>query len=137
MAARHGKYAQISVNSVDLSSFCDNLELSVSNDLAETTGFGSTWKSNIGGLLGAQLTLSGTYDPTASTGPADTLMSCIIAGSAVAVVHKPGGTASGQRTNSFNALVSDYSESSPVGDKVTFSATLTVTGAVTPSTQGS
>lgn len=135
MAPRHGRYAQISVNSVDLSSFCDNLELSLSNDLAETTGFGSTWKNHIAGLLGATLTLSGSYDPTASTGPADTLVSVIIAGAPVAVVHKPGGTASGQRTNSFNALISGYSESSPVGDKVTFSADVTVTGAVTPTTQ--
>ena len=51
------------------------------------------------------------------------------------LVHKPGGTASGQRTNSFNAIVTNYSESSPVGGIVTFKASLLATGAVTSVTQ--
>lgn len=135
MAPRHGRHAQISVNAVDLSTFCDELELSIDVDTAEVTGFGSQWKSHIAGLVGAQLTLSGSFDPTASTGPAAALMACIAGDAAVAVVHKPGGTASGQRTNSFNAIVSNYTEGSSKDDKVTFASTLTVTGAVTPTTQ--
>lgn len=135
MAARHGRLAEVTIDSVDLSAFCDDLELSIDSDTAETTGFGSLWKSHIAGLLGAELSLSGTFDPTASTGPAAKLTALIIAGAAVAVVHKPGGTASGQRTNSFNALVTSYRESSSIGDKVAFSASLLVTGAVTPTNQ--
>lgn len=135
MAFRHGKYAVITINAVDLSTFCDSLDLSVDVDTADTTMFGSTWKSAIAGLAGATLELSGAYDPTASTGPASAIFACITGGVPVAVVHKPGGTLTGQRTNSFNAIVTNYSESSPVGDKVTFSASLLVTGAVTPTTQ--
>lgn len=135
MAFRHGKNAQITVNSVDLSTFCDNLDLSIDIDTADTTTFGSTWKTAIAGLPGAKLDITGDYDPTASTGPASALFAVISGGAAVAVVHKPGGTLSGQRTNSFNALITNYSESSPVGGVVTFKASLLVTGAVTPTTQ--
>ncbi|MEA2538467.1 MAG: hypothetical protein QOF11_2701 [Chloroflexota bacterium] len=135
MAFRHGKNAQISVNAVDLSAFCDNLDLAIDVDTADTTMFGSNWKSAIAGLIGAKLDLSGAWDPTASTGPAAAIFACISGGVPVACVHKPGGTLSGQRTNSFNALVTSYSEGSPVGGKVTFKAALLVTGAVTPTTQ--
>lgn len=135
MAFRHGKNAQISVNAVDLSSFCNNLDLSIDVDTADTTTFGSTWKSAVVGLPGAKLDLTGDFDPTTTTGPASALFTVITGGAAVAVVHKPGGTLTGQRTNSFNAILTSYSESSPVGGVVTFKASMLVTGAVTPTTQ--
>lgn len=138
MAFRHGSKAQITINSVDLSAFSDNLSLDITPETADVTGFGSTWRNHIPGLIGATLEVSGSYDPTESTGPADAIMDAITAqlsAGYVAVVDKPGGTASGQRTNSFNAIVSGYNETSVVDDKVTWSASLTVTGAVTPTTQ--
>lgn len=135
MAFRAGRYAQLSVNSVDLSAYCDSIELSVTPGTTETTTFGSTWQSHIATLIGATLTASGFYDPTTTTGPQDALWAVITGLAPVACVHKPGGTASGQRTNSFNALISDYSEQSDVGEKVAFSFSLLVTGAVTPTTQ--
>lgn len=135
MAARHGKFAQISVAGTALDSFCDNLELSIDGETADTTGFGSTWHSSIAGLLGASGSLSGAYDPTASTGPAAVLVTAITGGASVAFVHKPGGTASGQRTNSFNGFVTNYTETSAVAERVNFSASFIVTGAVTPTTQ--
>lgn len=135
MAARHGRFASITVNSKDLSTYADNLDLSIDVDTSDTSTFGVLWKTAIAGLIGATLSLSGNYDPTVTDGPADVLMACILAGVPVPVVHKPGGTASGQRTNSFNALITNYTEGSPVGDKVTFSASVLVTGAITPTTQ--
>jgi hypothetical protein len=135
MAFRHGKNAQITINAVDLSTFCDGLDLDIDVDTADTTTFGSTWKSAIAGLVGAKLALTGAFDPTITTGPAFVIFACITGGVAVAVVHKPGGTLTGQRTNSFNAIVTAYSESSPVGGRVGFKAGLLVTGAITPTTQ--
>lgn len=138
MAFRHGSKAELTVNSVNLSAFCDSIELSISPETADVTAFGSTWRNFIPGLIGATLSASGSYDPAASTGPADAIFAAITAQNSagyVAVVDKPGGTASGQRTNSFNAIVSGYTESSAVDDKVAFGFELTVTGAVTPVTQ--
>lgn len=135
MAFRHGKTAEITVNAVALSTFCTSADFAVDVDTADTTTFGSTWKSAIAGVPGAKLDLVGDYDGTASTGPAAALMACISGGVPVAVVHKPGGTAAGQRTNSFNAIVTNYTESSPVGGVITFKASLLTTGAVTSVTQ--
>jgi len=138
MAFRHGSKAQITINSVDLSTFSDNLSLDVTPETADTTGFGSTWRTHIPGLIGATLSVSGSYDPADTSGPADAIFDAITAQNSagyVAVVDKPGGTASGQRTNSFNAIISGYNETSVVDDKVTWSAELTVTGAVSPVTQ--
>ena len=138
MGFRHGRHAQLTVNGVDLSAYCDSIELSISPETADVTAFGATWRNHIPGLIGATLSASGSYDPTATSGPADAIFAAITAqlsAGYVAVVDKPGGTASGQRTNSFNAIVSGYTESSSVDDKVTFGFELTVTGAVTPVTQ--
>jgi len=138
MAFRHGSKAQITINSVDLSAFSDNLSLDLTPETADVTGFGATWRSHIPGLIGGTLSVSGSYDPADSTGPADAIFDAITAQNSagyIAVVDKPGGTASGQRTNSFNAIISGYNETSVVDDKVTWSAELTVTGAVTPVTQ--
>ena len=138
MAFRHGSKASITINSVDLSAYSDNLSLDITPETADTTGFGSTWRTHIPGLIGATLSVSGSYDPTATTGPADAILAAITAQNSagyVAVVDKPGGTATGQRTNSFNAIITGCNETSAVDDKVTWSAELTVTGAVTPVTQ--
>jgi hypothetical protein len=135
MPFRHGKTAEITVNSVALSAFCDSADFTVDVDTGDTTTFGSAWKSALAGIPGAKLELGGKYDGTNSTGPASVIMACIAAGVAVPVVHKPGGTLAGQRTNSFSAIVTSYSESSPVGGIITFKASLLTTGTVTTSTQ--
>jgi hypothetical protein len=135
MAFRHGKTAVVTVNAVDLSTFCNNLDFNVDVDTADTTTFGSTWKSAIAGVAGGKLSLTGDYDGTVTTGPSSALLLCIAGAVPVAVVHKPGGTLTGQRQNAFNALVTSFSESSPVGGVVTFKADLLVTGAVTSTTQ--
>ncbi len=135
MAFRHGKNAEITVNGSALSAFCTSADFAVDVDTAETTTFGSAWKSFLAGVPGAKLDLVGDYDGTASTGPAAVLMGCIAGGVAVAVVHKPGGTLTGQRTNSFNAIVTSYAESSPVGGVITFKAGLVASGTVTTVTQ--
>lgn len=135
MAFVHGKNAEVTVNGTSLTAFSDTADLSIDVDTTETSVFGTTWKTSLPGLVGASFSIAGNYDPTVTTGPAAVLIGCINGGVPVAVVHKPGGTAAGQRTNSFNAIITSYSESSSVGDKVTFSADAIVTGAVTPTQQ--
>lgn len=135
MAFRHGKTAVVTIAGTDISSFCTSLDLSMDIDTADTTTMGSSWKSAIAGVAGAKLTLSGDYDGTASTGPAAVLVTALTGAVAVAIVHKPGGTASGQRTNSFSGIVTGYSESSPVGGVITFKADILATGTVTSTTQ--
>ena len=131
MAFRHGRMAEITVNTKALSLFCDTADLDINVDTSDVTTFTKTWKVAIPGLIGASLALSGNYDPTATTGPQAVLFP-LLGAAAFAVVVEPGGNLTGQVRRSFNALLTSYKESSTVGDKVTFSATLLVTDAITP-----
>lgn len=135
MPFRHGKTAEITVNGTSITTFGVQADFSIDVDTGDTTTFGSAWKSALAGVPGAKLDITGDYDGTAATGPAAVFLACITGGVPVAVVHKPGGTLTGQRTNSFNAIVTNYTESSPVGGIVSFKASLLVTGAVTSVTQ--
>ena len=130
MAFRHGRLAEVTVDGTALSLFCDSADFSVDIDTADTTTFTKSWKTAIAGLAGGSLELSGNYDPTATTGPAAVLTGLIGAAPFPVVVY-PGGNTTGQGSRSFNAILSSYKESSPVGDKVTFSATLMATDTVT------
>ena len=130
MAFRHGRYAEITVNSVDLSIFCNSADLGIDVDTADTSTFTATWKTALAGLAGGKLDLKGDYDPTGTTGPADVFQG-LIGADPFAVVVYPGGNTSGQGSRAFNAILTSYAESSPVGGVVTFSASLLITGAVT------
>jgi hypothetical protein len=134
MPFRHGKAAQVYVGTNEISSYLDTADKSTDVDTAETTTFGKGWKTYLAGLIGNTLSLSGGYDGTATTGPAAIFETCIANGTAWPIKFFPGGSASGQRQHSFNALVTNYSESSPVGDKVTFAAELLADGTVTSTT---
>ncbi len=134
MAFRHGKNAQVFIGSNEISSYLDQSDKSTDVDTAETTTFGKNWKTYLAGLIGASLNLGGKYDGTTSTGPAAIFETCIANGTAWPIKYFPGGSASGQRQHTFNALVTNYSESAPVGDAVTFSAALLADGTVTSTT---
>src|SRR4029077_6039491 len=89
-------------------------------------------KTYLAGLAGATLTLSGSWDPTVTTGPASVLFAQIAlnqAGTVTVVIFYPAGNNAGQGTShTFNALLSNYRESSKVSDAVQFSCSLLVTG---------
>lgn len=131
MAFRHGSKAAIYVNGTNLSAYCDEISMSIDIDTAETTTFGKTWKTHLPGVAGGEEEISGSYDPTASTGPQAVLMAVISGGTAVPIVAFPGGSATGQRTASFNAILTSYEEPSSVSDKVAFSATFLMDGTPT------
>jgi hypothetical protein len=130
MAFRHGKKAEVTVNSVDLTVFSDKADLNLDVDMADTSTFGSDWKTGKPGQAGGKLELSGKYDPTATTGPNDTL-SALVGADAVPVIYEPGGSEIGQSRRTFDAFVTSFGESSPVGGVVLWKATLTIDGEVT------
>jgi hypothetical protein len=128
MAFRHGKNAALTLNSVALSTFLDNLDISFDLDVADTTTFGSTWKSEIAGIPSGKIDISGFYDPTATTGPGAVLFPLVTAGTAVTALVYPGGNLTGQTlyTITTGAVVTSYSESSSVGGAVAFKASIDV-----------
>jgi len=127
---RYGAKALVTVNAVDLSAYCDEGGLDVGIDTAETTTFGASWKTFIEGLASSKFSLKGNFDPTAATGPAAVLTG-LIGGGAKTVVFNPAGTATGELKRTVSAIMTGYTEASPVGGKVPFTATFQGTGAVT------
>lgn len=134
MAAVHGRNTYISVNSVDLSSFCDTSDFSQEVDTHETTAYGDDNKTYIPGLIDSTFSMGGKYDDGAS-GPKASLETVIDAGAAVPCVRRPEGTGSGLPEENFSGIVESYVETNPVGDKISWSADIQVTGAVTRSAQ--
>ena len=97
-------------------------------DTAETTAFGSTNKSYIVGLKDTTISVSGLWDSTidgylSGTEPASR-----------SFIYGPAGSTGGNVKYTGEAIMTNYSVSNPVGDVVTFSVDLQVTGAVTRGT---
>lgn len=135
MAFKHGRLAEVTVATKALSTFTDTADIALKVATANVTTFTATWEVFISGIAGAVLTLAGEYDPTVTTGPAAVLTAQIAlnqGGTVTPVIFYPAGNNAGQGTShTFNALLSDYKESSKVSDKVAWSCTLTATGADT------
>lgn len=97
-------------------------------ETAETTAFGATSKSYVVGLRDATISVNGLWDATVDgyiigTEPASR-----------SFIFGPAGTTSGNVKYTGEAILTNYSVSSPVGDVVTFSIDLQVTGDVTRGT---
>ncbi len=130
MAFRHGRLAELSINAVLLSTFTDSMDVQLKNSPADTTTFGAAWKTAIPGLNDGTVAVAGDYDPTTATGPAY-VFTQLLGAAPFACVAYPGGNVAGQEIHTFSAILTDYKENSKVSDKVTWAATLLMTGADT------
>ena len=97
-------------------------------ETAETTAFGDTSKSYIVGLRDASISVSGLWDATVDgyiigTEPATR-----------SFIFGPAGSTSSNVKYTGECILTNYSVSAPVGDVVTFSLDLQVTGNVTRGT---
>jgi hypothetical protein len=132
VATRAARNAALTASGTALGAFIDSADFTRSIDTAETTTFStsSNAKTYIVTLQGAELSISGSWDP-ASAAVADVIGAIITAGTAVTFVHYPGGTATGQRSHTFSGNVTSFDETSNVGEAVGWSATIQATGAIT------
>lgn len=125
---------EITIDATDFSTSLAAVTLDVSVDEQETTAFGNAFRTRIGGLKDASVTLDFHQDFAAS-GVDETLFAAL--GTDVAIVIKPTSEAI-SATNpsySFNALVTQTQPfASSVGDLATLSVTWPVNGAVTRAT---
>lgn len=133
MAFVHSKNTVIIFNGDDLSQFCSSSELERGADEHDVTTYGKNDHVFSGGLGMGSQSIEGIYDNTASTGPRGVIEPQI--GNVVPIVRRPEGTGSGKPQDAFQALVTKYVETSPVADMVKWSAELTVSDAVTSTTQ--
>ena len=130
----HGKSTNFQLDDTsgtirDISNTVTSVDLPETLDTAETTAFGSSAKSYIVGLTDATISVSGIWDATVDG---------YIAGGAEpasrSFVFGPAGSTVSNVKYTGEAIVTSYSISNPVGDVVTFSLDLQVTGAITRGT---
>ena len=137
---KHGKNAYLSLDGtagtlVDISDTLNEISMPREIETAETTAFGNDDKTYITGLGDATISLSGMFDATT-----DTLIAGDIANlksgsvSSLTFEYGPAGSVSAQPKFTGEALITSYEVSSPVGDVVTYSLELQVTGGVTGTT---
>ena len=132
MAFVHGKDSKFQLDNssdslTDISSYVNNVDFPETADVAETSALGSSNKSFVVGLKDATIGLTGLWDSTA-----DAIFGAVVGQSAtLSFEYSPEGTASGKVKYTGEAIMTNYSISSPVGDVVGYSADLQVSGAVT------
>lgn len=137
MAFVHGKDAVFKINNGslrDLTAFTDNIEMTDSTEMGETTVMSLEDKTFISGLSEATFSCSGKYDSTVTTGPDDVLFS--LKGDDTARAFElgfEGGTA-GKVKYSGSCFMTQYVRTAPVGDVVTWTADFQITGVVTRGT---
>ena len=120
----------VTINGTDFSTSLNSVELSQEADDLETTAFGSSWRTRIGGLKQASLTLNFMQDFAA--GSVDATLNPLL-GSIATVVIKPTSSSVGTTNPSYTmtCLVTQYSPfASSVGDVATLSVTWPVSGSV-------
>jgi len=130
----HGKSVNFSLDdtagtSRDISDVLNSVDFPEITETADTTAFGSSSRSFIVGLESATISLSGLWDATVDgylkggTEPASRTF-----------IYGPAGSTSGNVKYTGEAILTNYSQSSPVGDVVTFSVDLQCTGTITRTT---
>jgi hypothetical protein len=136
MAKIHSKNTVVTVDSDDLSAYTNTSEYTRTGDEHDTTTYGPDDARTFSkGLTNGQFTMGGFYDSTASTGPR-AVLDPLVDSDVVTVVRRPEGTGSGRPQDSFSGLCTEYKESSPVADFVTWTASFRISGVVTSTAQG-
>jgi predicted secreted protein len=135
MAFVHGKGAYFALDNsggslVDISAFLDDIGFPQSIETAETTTFGKNSKTYIVGLKDSTVSLSGKWDATLDAQIAATV------GQAASLTfnYAPQGNTGGNVLYSGECFITSYDLSAPIGDVVTVSIELQVTGDVTRAT---
>ncbi len=135
MAFVHGKSAVFKLDDSggtlrDLSAFLDEVSFPRSIETAEVTTFGNSAKAYITGLTDATISLSGKFDSTA-----DGYIAGVLGQSAtLSWEYGPAGSTGGLIKYSGEAIVTSYEVGASVGDAVTGSVELQVTGTITRGT---
>ncbi len=130
----HGKSVDFALDdtsgtSRNISDTLNSVDFPEVTETADTTAFGSSSRSFIVGLESATMSISGLWDATV-----DGYMKGGTEPASRSFIYGPAGSTGGNVKYTGEAIMTNYSISSPVGDVVTYSADLQVTGAVTRTT---
>jgi len=136
MAFTHGKNAAFKLDNAAgtlqvLTAYLDSVDLNNSVDVSETTTMGAEAKTYLSAQSDATLSISGKFDGTAVSGPHVVLSGLIGLETTSSFEYGPEGSTAGKQKLLGECFLTAYTVSAPVGDVVSFSADLQVTGAIT------
>ena len=134
MAKFYAQDYKVTIGTAVLSSSIASVTLDITTDEVETTAFGSSYRTRIGGLKDASVSLD--FHQDFGAGAVDALLFPLM-GETVAVKIAPtSGTVTATNPEyRFNALVTQYQPfAGAVGDLATLSVTWPVSGEVTRGT---
>lgn len=140
MAFQHGKDAAFKLDDSGgtlrtLTSYVDNVTgLPGGRELSDVTAFGDAGTKSIPGLQNVTFTVSGHFDPTATTGPNAVINSLRTATATASFEYGPEGASNGDTKFSGECWLEEYTVDSTVREKVSFSATFRVDGTVSSGT---
>tara|TARA_R110000823_G_scaffold2436_5_gene9941 strand:- start:117 stop:524 length:408 start_codon:yes stop_codon:yes gene_type:complete len=126
--------ANITINSVDLSTHIASVTITSTDDIIETSAFGDSSKTRVAGLRDNSVALEFHQD-FAATNVEATIYPLL--GTATTIVVKPTSDAVGAANPSytFSALVSEWTPlSGAIGELSTASVTWSISGAITKAT---
>lgn len=127
--------AYITINSVNLSGFVTSVTLTTTDDVIETTAFGSSARTRVAGLIDNSVAIEFQQDYATSAVEATiNAAGASLVGTVTAVVVKPNGatTAADNPSYSFNCLISEWTPlNGAVGELATASVTWPISGAIT------
>lgn len=106
--------------------------MSISKDTQETTAQGDTFKSFVGGLIEGEGTAELLYDDSASGETATFVDGVLTTGDAgTAAFELFPDSSSATKKISFNGIITNFEQSSALGDPNTISITFKPTGTIT------
>lgn len=126
--------AFVTINAVNLSDHITSITLTTSDDIVETTAFGSTARTRVAGLVDNSVTIEFQQDYAASSVEATINGTTTLIGTTTTVIVKPNGTTTSSTNPSytFSALVSEWTAlNGAVGELATVSVTWPISGAIT------
>ena len=125
---------KITINGTNFSTNLNSVEFAIESDDLETTAFGGEWRTRVGGLKNATVTLSFMQD-FGATSVDQTLFPLLNTLATVVVVPTSGSVSATNPSYTATCLVNQYSPfASSVGDIATLSVTWPVSGTVTRGT---
>lgn len=125
----------ITLGTTNVSANLVQAELALESEELDTTAFGATWRTRIGGLKNGSLTLQ--FNQDFGVGSIDSLLGTAALGSLIAFNITPTSSAVSATNPKYSgsALVVQYNPiSSSVGDLASFSVTWPISGSVTRAT---
>lgn len=129
----HGKLTVLKVSTNDISPSTKTSNFSGSADVHDTSGYGITNRTKVGGVADGTFTASGSYDVQATLGTPALLEGK--EGTTFALTRQVAGAGSGKPQEVFSAVLAKFDVSSPFDDMVSWSAEWSVSGVVNRTVQ--